>query len=428
MSEIAMKQAVFVLALAISPVATAASGGVPERSIVAVPVASSEYIVGGPEKILMVGSEAGFEDWVRGFRKRALARGIVPGVFDAAFSGVRYDSSIIEKDRNQSEFVKPIWEYLDKAVSDKRVENGRKALRHYRKLLDQIEARYAVDKEIVVAIWGLESSFGENRGDLALIQSLATLAYDGRRGAFFEQQLFAALQIVQGGNVAPQNMTGSWAGAMGHTQFIPTSYLAFAVDYDGDGRRDIWSDDPSDALASTAAYLAKSGWRLHQPWGLEVQLPDDFDYGLTGDRVVKSASEWAALGIRDMKGRKVPNHGSASLLLPAGARGAAFLVFPNFKSIEHYNAADAYVIAVGHLSDRLKGGEPIQSNWPRNDRSLQFSERVELQERLTAAGFDTGGTDGKVGPKTIAAVKAFQRSIGMVQDGYASLDILIKLR
>lgn len=423
-----MKQAGLILAIAISPAIAAASGGLTQNTAMTAPIASDEYIVGGSEKIVMVGSESGFVEWVRGFRQRALARGIEPDIFDSAFSGVNYDSSIIEKDRNQSEFVKPIWEYLDKAVSEKRVENGRKALRRYRKLLDQIEERYGVDKEVVVAIWGLESSFGENRGDLALIQSLATLAYDGRRGAFFEQQLIAALQIVQGGNVAPKNMTGSWAGAMGHTQFIPTSYLAFAVDYDGDGRRDIWSDDPADALASTAAYLAKSGWRLRQPWGLEVQLPSEFDYSLTGDRVVKSTSDWAALGIRDTKGRQVPNHGSASLLLPAGARGAAFLVFPNFRSIERYNAADAYVIAVGHLSDRLKGGDPIQASWPRNDRSLQFAERVELQERLTAAGFDTGGTDGKVGPKTIAAVKAFQRSIGMVQDGYASLDILTKLR
>ncbi len=422
-----MKRACLVIALAVAPVEAYASGAPTGPSGMTAEL-SRPAEPRGPETLYKVGSEAGFENWVQGFRKRAMALGIIPSVFDEAFSNITYNSEIIEKDRNQSEFVKPIWDYLDKAVSEKRIENGKKALRKYRRLLERIEDRYGVDKEVVVAIWGLESSFGQNRGELPLIQSLATLAYEGRRGAFFEQQLVAALRIIQAGNVAPDDMTGSWAGAMGHTQFIPTSYLAFAVDYDGDGRRDIWSDDPADSLASTAAYLAKSGWKLHQPWGVEVQLPEGFDYGLAGERTAKAITEWASLGIRDMKGIEVPNHGVASLLLPAGARGAAFLVFSNFKAIEHYNAADAYVIGVGHLADRLKGGDPIQASWPRNDRALQFAERVELQQRLTAAGFDTGGADGKVGPKTVAAVKAYQKSIGLLPDGYASLDILTRLR
>ena len=422
-----MRQACLVIAIALATVDAYASGATTGPSgMTAEPSRLTEPEA--PESLYRVGSEAGFEDWVQGFRKRALALGIAPSVFDAAFSSITYNSEIIEKDHNQSEFVKPIWEYLDKAVSEKRVENGQKALRKYRRLLERLEVRYGVDKEVVVAIWGLESSFGQNRGDLPLIQSLATLAYDGRRGAFFEQQLVAALRIIQAGNVAPDDMTGSWAGAMGHTQFIPTSYLAFAVDYDGDGRRDIWSDDPADSLASTAAYLAKSGWKLHQPWGIEVQLPEGFDYGLAGERTARALTEWANLGVRDMKGIEVRNHGVASLLLPAGARGAAFLVFSNFKAIEHYNAADAYVIGVGHLADRLKGGDPIKASWPRNDRALLFAERVELQQRLTAAGFDTGGADGKVGPKTVAAVKAYQKSIGLLPDGYASLDILTRLR
>lgn len=223
-------------------------------------------------------------------------------------------------------------------------------------------------------------------------------------------------------------MTGSWAGAMGHTQFIPTSYLAYAVDFTGDGRRDIWADDPSDALASSAAYLARSGWRKGQPWGMEVTLPMGFDFGLTGERVTKSAADWAALGVRDADGRKPGDHGPASILMPAGARGAAFMIFPNFHAIERYNAADAYVIAVGHLADRIAGGGPIRAAWPRDDRALVFAERRELQERLTKAGFDTGGADGKVGPNTIAAIRAFQRSVGMIPDGYASLDILRRLR
>jgi membrane-bound lytic murein transglycosylase B len=385
-------------------------------------------IVGGPEEIIPASANLGFDRWIARFRTRALAGGISAATFDRAFDGISYNTYVVEKDRNQGEFTKAIWDYLDKAVSDLRVKNGIKALKRNRKLLDQIEKAYGVEKEVVVAVWGLESSYGENRGDIPLIEALATLAYDGRRGSFFESQLIAALKIIQSGDVAPRNMTGSWAGAMGHTQFIPTSYLAFAVDFTGDGKRDIWSDNPADALASTAAYLARSGWKKGQPWGVEVRLPAGFDFGLTGERIRKSPADWAALGVRDVSGRKVGNHGAASILMPAGARGAAFMIFDNFHAIERYNAADAYVIAVGHLSDRLRGGPPIQATWPRDDRALVFAERVELQERLTKAGFSTGGADGKIGPNTIAAVRAFQRSIGMIPDGYASLDILRLLR
>ncbi|MEZ5777465.1 MAG: lytic murein transglycosylase [Paracoccaceae bacterium] len=382
----------------------------------------------GPERLQPVAANRGFERWIEGFRGRALARGISANVFDRAFRGVEYNGAVIEKDRNQSEFTKTLWDYLDSAVSDKRVANGVAALRQNRKLLDRIEATYGVDKEVVVAVWGLESSYGTFRGDTPLIEALATLAYDGRRGSFFESQLIAALKIVQAGDVDPRKMTGSWAGAMGHTQFIPTSYLAYAVDFTGDGKRDIWSDNPADALASTAAYLARFGWRKGQPWGVEVQLPQGFDFGLTGERIQKSPAEWAAMGVRDVTGHPVPNHGNASILMPAGARGAAFMIFKNFHVIERYNAADAYVIGVGHLADRIRGGRPIQANWPRGDRALVFAERRELQERLTKAGFSTGGVDGKIGPNTIAAIRAYQRAIGMVPDGYASLDILKRLR
>lgn len=383
---------------------------------------------GGARLTEVAGTNAGLDRWIAGFRPRALAKGIGAATFDRAFQGVRYNPDVIEKDRHQSEFTKTIWDYLDSAVSDKRLTNGQKALRQHRRLLDRIEATYGVDKEVVVAVWGMESSYGEFRGNHPLIEALATLAYDGRRGSFFEQQLVAALQIVQNGDVSPARMTGSWAGAMGHTQFIPTSYLAFAVDFTGDGRRDIWSDDPADALASTAAYLARSGWQQGRPWGLEVQLPPGFDYAQTGKKNRRSVADWQALGVRTADGGRLPDHGAASVLLPAGARGAAFLIFRNFTAIERYNAADAYVIGVGHLADRLKGGPAIRAGWPRDDRALQVNERLELQERLTRAGFDTGGVDGKIGPKSIAAVKAFQRSIGMVPDGYPSLDILKRLR
>jgi membrane-bound lytic murein transglycosylase B len=375
-----------------------------------------------------IGTEAGFAAWVSGFRSRALAAGIAPATFDTAFRGARFDASVLERDRNQSEFTKTIWDYLDSAVSDARIENGRAALLRNRELLERIETAYGVEKEVVVAIWGLESAYGTFRGDYPLIGTLATLAYDARRSAFFEDQLLAALQIVQSGDVAAGAMTGSWAGAMGHTQFIPTSYLSFAVDFTGDGRRDIWSDDPTDALASTAAYLAKSGWQDGKPWGVEVTLPQGFDYGGTGERVKRTVAEWQALGVRTVGGGALPDHGIASVLLPAGARGAAFLIFANFQVIERYNTADAYVIAVGHLADRIAGGPPIAADWPREDRALKFDERVELQERLALAGFDPGGVDGRIGPNTIAAVRAFQRSIGAVPDGYASLDVLQKLR
>jgi membrane-bound lytic murein transglycosylase B len=389
---------------------------------------SRPMVTEGSGVVEVAGNDQGLQRWIQGFRGRALAQGVSGATFDRAFRGVSYASDVIRRDRNQSEFTKTIWEYLDSAVSDSRIENGRAALRKHGRLLDRIEARYGVDKEVVVAVWGLESAYGTFKGDLPVIESLATLAYDGRRGAFFESQLIAALQILQAGDTTPGNMRGSWAGAMGHTQFIPTSYLAYAVDFTGDGKRDIWSDDPADALASTAAYLARFGWQTGRPWGVEVRLPPGFDYGQTGDRVKKSVAEWQAMGVRLWDGGALPDHGTASVLLPGGARGAAFLIFRNFQVIERYNAADAYVIGVGHLADRLKGGAPIQAAWPRDDRALVADERRELQERLTRAGFDTKGVDGKIGPNTIAAVKAFQRSVGMVPDGYPSLEILRRLR
>ncbi|MDT8858043.1 lytic murein transglycosylase [Paracoccaceae bacterium Fryx2] len=383
---------------------------------------------GGTGVTEVAGTVAGLDHWIAGFRGRAAATGISAATFARAFDGVRYNADVIARDRNQSEFTKTIWDYLDSAASENRIENGKAALERHRALLERIEAAYGVEKEIVVAVWGLESAYGTFRGDFPLIESLATLAFDGRRGPFFEQQLLAALKIVQSGDVAPARMTGSWAGAMGHTQFIPTSYLAYAVDFTGDGKRDIWSDDPTDALASTAAYLARSGWESGRPWGVEVVLPEGFDHAETGAGVKKPVTAWQALGLRTASGGALPDHGMASVLLPAGARGAAFLIFRNFNAIERYNAADAYVIGVGHLADRIKGGPAIQATWPRDDRALKPEERTELQDRLTRAGFSTQGVDGKIGPNTIAAVKAFQRSAGLIPDGYPSLALLEKLR
>ena len=374
------------------------------------------------------GSTEGLQTWIAGFRGRASAQGISSATFDPAMTGLIYLPDVVKKDRNQNEFTKTIWDYLDTAVSEDRVAAGKAALTKYGDLLARIEMAYGVDKEVVLAIWGLESAYGAVRGDISTLQALATLAYDGRRAAFFEGELLAALHILQSGDVAAGNMTGSWAGAMGHTQFMPTSYLALAVDFTGDGKRNIWGDDPSDALASTAAYLAKYGWQKGHLWGAEVALPADFDYGLTGERVKKSAADWQALGIRTAFGADLPDFGAGSILLPGGARGAAFLIFSNFQVIETYNTADAYVIAVGNLADRIKGGPAIQALWPRDLRALSFVERVEMQQRLLAAGFSPGGVDGKIGPLTIAAVKAFQTARGIVPDGYPSLDILKRLR
>nr|WP_231119276.1 lytic murein transglycosylase [Rhodovulum sp. MB263] len=370
----------------------------------------------------------GFPGWVAGFRGRALAQGIGPGVFDRAFADASFQADVIRRDRNQSEFVRPIWDYLDNAVSETRVRNGRAALAQYGAVLDRIEARYGVDKEIVAAIWGMETSYGSYRGSAPIVSSLATLAYEGRRAAFFEAQLMAALKIIQSGDTDARHMTGSWAGAMGHTQFMPTSYLDHAVDFDGDGRRDIWSDDPTDALASTAAYLAHFGWTRGQPWGVEVQLPRGFDHRLADRSVKRMPSDWARLGVRDMDGRAVRDYGRAAILQPAGARGTAFMIFDNFRVIARYNPADAYVIGVGHLADRLKGGGPIRGSWPRDDRALASAERKELQERLTRAGFDTGGVDGRIGPNTVSALRAYQSAVGMIPDGYASMAVLRRLR
>lgn len=370
----------------------------------------------------------GFGEWIESFEGRARAHGISVGVLEEALKGISYDIDVVNKDRNQSEFTKQIWDYLDSAVSDARVTNGKNALAEYDVLLRKIEKKYGVEKEIVAAIWGLESAFGSMRGNIPTIQALASLSYDGRRSEFFEGQLIAALKILQSGDVSAENMTGSWAGAMGHTQFMPTSFLEYAVDFTGSGKRDIWRDDPTDALASTAAYLHGFGWTTGQPWGVEIALPKGFDYALTGKRIKKPGNAWANLGVRGRHGKIVPNYGLSSILVPAGAEGAAFMIFNNFHILEKYNAADAYVLGVGHLADRMAGGAAIQAEWPRGDMPIGTGHKIQMQKLLTEAGFDTFGTDGIIGPNTISAIRAFQESVGMVPDGYASARILTVLK
>ncbi len=369
-----------------------------------------------------------FVAWRAGFRSRALAQGIRPQVFDAAFAGVGENAEVVRLDGRQAEFTKPIWEYLDGAASPARIETGRAKRAALDPTLAAIERRYGVDRQAVLAIWGMETNYGANRGTMPVIESLATLAYEGRRQAFAEEQLVAALRILQSGDVDPAHMVGSWAGAMGHTQFMPTSYLAMAVDFDGDGRRDIWSGDPTDALASAANYLARNGWVRGQPWGVEVRVPDGFNYGSADQSNRRPVADWRARGVTLAGGAPLPDHGPAAILAPAGARGPAFAVYGNFFVIKTYNNATSYALGVGHLGDRIMGAGPVVAAWPRSERELSRTEKVELQERLMARGHDTGTTDGVIGPNTITAIRAFQSSEGLTPDGFATAALLARLR
>ena len=364
-----------------------------------------------------------FGIWLAGFESRAQAVGISTTTLAQARPYLRYLPDSIALDRRQSEFGARVWEYLDSAVTPARIAQGQAAMRAQARSLAQIEARFGVPPEVVVAIWGIESSFGANRGRTPLLATLATLAKDGRRGPFFESQLIDALRIVQAGDKAPAQMVGSWAGAFGHVQFMPSSFLAYAVDFNGDGRRDLWSDDPADALASAANYLAQRGWTRGQPWAVEVARPQDLS--LTGARL--SGADWAARGLRAVDGRTLPN-APARLILPGGARGPAFLAYGNYDVLKEYNISDAYVLAIGHLSDRLRGGGALRGQWPRGDRALTLAERTEVQRLLNAQGFDTAGIDGRLGPASVAAVQGWQRARGLPPDGYINADLLARLR
>ncbi|OYU19629.1 MAG: murein transglycosylase [Rhodobacteraceae bacterium PARR1] len=371
---------------------------------------------------------AGWSAWVADFMPRAQGAGISPAVLDRAFRNAGFLPGVIDRDRNQTEFTRTLEDYLAIAASDQRIALGRAAMARHGGELAAIQARYGVESEVVAAVWGLESQYGTRRGDIPVMSALSTLAYEGRRGAFFEGQLIAALKIVQAGDVAPDAMVGSWAGAMGHTQFIPTSYLQFAVDFTGDGRRDIWAEDPTDALASTAAYLARSGWQTGQLWGAEVQLPPGFDTGLTGREARRASSDWAAMGVRAADGGPLPDHGPGAVVLPQGPMGPAFILWRNFGVILRYNNALNYGIGVGHLSDRLRGGGPIRAAFPPDAQGLTLADRQELQRRLTAAGFDTDGSDGVVGGKTVAAIKAYEGANGLPVTGAATAALLARLR
>ncbi|WP_323009935.1 lytic murein transglycosylase [Paracoccus sp. (in: a-proteobacteria)] len=376
-----------------------------------------------PEKV------AGLRNWVEGFKASARGQGISDSTLEFAFRDVTYNPEVVRRSQNQAEFKKSLWEYLENAVSEKRQTNGRAALAQYGGVLNRIEATYGVDKEVVTAVWGMESTYGERRGDLPLIESLATLSYEGYRGDFFRSQLMAALRILQSGDIDPAHMTGSWAGAMGHTQFIPTTYLSYAADFTGDGRRDIWSNDPSDALASAANYLAKSGWQRGLPAAVEVTLPAGFNTALAGKGKRRSVAEWQSLGVRQANQRPLPPAGTPTeLILPGGPSGAAFLITRNFHAILRYNNADSYALAVSHLADRLKGYPGLANPWPADHPGLRIEQRKEMQRLLTARGFDTQGVDGNVGPNTTNAIRAYQTSRGLPATGEPSAALLEQLR
>jgi membrane-bound lytic murein transglycosylase B len=364
---------------------------------------------------------AGWDAWVAAYKDRAAGRGISQSVIDTAFRGAGFLPEVIEKDRNQTEFKRTTEDYLNIAASDERLAMGRSKYSAYAGILNSLQSRYGVDAQIIAAVWGLESFFGTRRGNVPVISALSTLAYEGRRGEFFEGQLTAALRILQRGDTTAAQMVGSWAGAMGHTQFIPTSYLEFAVDQTGDGRADIWGEDPSDSLASTAAYLARSGWAAGVPWGMEVILPEGFSGGLLGRGKGKSAGEWSGLGVRSATGRALA---TGSIIAPGGLGGPAFLLTKNFAVILRYNNAENYALGVGHLSDRLAGSGPLSASFGPDANGLTKADRQSLQRKLTAAGFDTGGTDGVIGAKTKAAIEAYEASRGLPVTGVPSLALL----
>ncbi|MBI1365685.1 MAG: lytic murein transglycosylase [Alphaproteobacteria bacterium] len=372
-----------------------------------------------------------FHAWLEHFRAEAAAAGISKPVMDDALTGLKADDRVIKLNDNQPEFSRSIWDYLDSAVSDKRVADGRAAYQANKALLDSIGAAYGVDPEVIVAIWGLESSYGALPGNYDAIQSLATLAWKGRRSAYGRSQLIGALKIIQNGYASRAQLKGSWAGALGQTQFIPTTYLAYAVDHDGDGRRDIWNN-LGDVFASTANYLAASDYATGAPWGVEVTLPAGFDYALADSDHHRALAEWAASGIEAKKGELIDDFDPnlrARVLLPAGAKGPAFLVFPNFEAILHYNNSTAYALAVGLLSQRIRDAEApiIQGDWPRDDRPLTLDERKALQQALKERGFDPGPVDGVIGAGTKRALRAWQKSRDLPADGYASEKTLAEL-
>lgn len=369
-----------------------------------------------------------FAEWLDALRPEARARGIDDDRFDQIFYGVEPIDRVIELDQRQPEFSQTFWGYMDKRVTADRIERGRALLAQHADLLAAVQQRYHVQPRFIVAFWGLESSFGDSTGDYPLVAALATLAWDGRRGEFFRQQLLDLLQLIAVGDVA-DTAQGSWAGAFGEMQFMPSTFRAYAVDFDGDGRRDLWSSLP-DIFASAANYLSSVGWDGEATWGREVVLPIGFDYSLSGLERDATLAEWAARGVSAADGRPLPSANTrASLLLPGGVNGGpALLVYRNFRKIMNWNNSILYAVSVGHLADRLAGGPPFATARFQDEVPMSRLQTIEMQERLQDLGFDTGGADGRVGPKTRDAIMGFQQRVSLPADGYPTVALLDQLR
>lgn len=368
-----------------------------------------------------------FAAWTHTYRTLAGLSGIDARTLQAAFAGVSGPNpTVIERDTHQPEFVRPIWEYIDSAVSADRVARGRRAMAEARALLDGVEADYGVPRAIVAAIWGLESNFGSFLGSYDIVQSMATLASTGSRRSFACRELFALLQLMQSGHYPTGKPSGSWAGAIGHTQFLPSTQQQFGVDYDGNGSIDL-RGSAADALASAANYLSSHGWTAGLPWGFEVILPDGFDFGSARPDLKRPAAAWIAAGARPAVARQLTDaqrQASTWLFVPAGYAGPAFLVFDNFSVILRYNYATSYALGIGLLSDALAGRPGLQATWPRHEQPLNRDERFALQRLLNAGGYGAGAVDGIIGRKTRAALRAFQADQGRPADGFATQSVL----
>ncbi|VWX63008.1 Lytic murein transglycosylase [Burkholderiales bacterium 8X] len=371
--------------------------------------------------------DEGFAAWLADFRARALSEGIRETTLRSSLDRARHLPEVVERDRSQPEFTRTPWAYLDSAVSPQRVSRGLEKLGQVRPDAEAASSRYGVPPEILVAIWGMESNYGSNYGSTPTVDALATLGFDGRRADWARRELLAALRILDQGDIEPERMVGSWAGAMGQTQFLPSNFLAYAVDADGDRRRDIWGSLP-DVMASTANFLARSGWKPGEAWGVEVMLPAGFDPGRADPALRQAAAQWAGEGVQGVDSQPLPSLGDAELLLPAGARGPAFLVGNNFRTLLRYNNSTSYALAVGLLSQRLAGGAEVRAAWPRDLAPLGRSQVLALQTLLNQRGFDSGMPDGLLGPATRDAVRRYQRSRGLPPDGYPTEPLLQQLR
>jgi lytic murein transglycosylase len=371
---------------------------------------------------------ANFPACIQGMWPDAAKRGISRAAFDQHTAGLEPDVKIMDFVDAQPEFTKSFWDYVDVLVTDERIAKGRELLAQHAAAFEAAERSYGVDRYAIAAIWGIETKYGVVAGDRPVIRSTATLACVGRRTVYFKDEFLAALEILARGDIRPDQFKGSWAGAFGSTQFMPTAFKRYAVDFDGDGRRDVIGSVP-DVIASTANHLHKAGWQPGQTWGYEVVVPQGFNYLYADPARRLTMTEWARLGISRPSGQPFPRAtDKAYLFLPAGANGPAFLMLENFRAIMKYNPAEAYALAIGHLADRLRGGGPIVTAWPREERVLSRAERLELQQHLARLGFDIGEPSGRLGLKTRVAVRDFQAKSGLVPDGFATVAILERLR